>query len=127
DMKIVVDDVVVNPFSAWFAGRFDLLDAGRLTIERATITAGDLHAFFRGLKGFKNASVVLEDGGLDIALGSHRLDLSARVRILPALDRPFVLAAENVRVAHVPVPSLLATWVIRNFDPSPRLAARLPF
>jgi hypothetical protein len=27
----------------------------------------------------------------------------------------------------VPVPDLLVNWVIRNYDPSARIAARLPF
>jgi hypothetical protein len=27
----------------------------------------------------------------------------------------------------VPVPDVLVNWVIRNFDPTPRLASRMPF
>ena len=82
DVKVVVDDVVLNPFSAWSAGRFDLLDAGRLSIERATIAAPDLQAFLRGLKGFKGASVTFEDGAMAFALRGSVLHLSAKVRIL---------------------------------------------
>jgi hypothetical protein len=38
-----------------------------------------------------------------------------------------VLIAERVRVGGVPVPDVLVNWVIRNFDPTPRLASRMPF
>ena len=54
-------------------------------------------------------------------------DVSARVRLQSAPDRPFSLAADHVRVGPVPVPDLLVNWVIRNYDPSARIAARLPF
>jgi hypothetical protein len=52
---------------------------------------------------------------------------SARVRMLAAVDRHFMLAAERVRVGGVPIPAVPVNWVIRNFDPSPRSASRLPF
>jgi hypothetical protein len=45
----------------------------------------------------------------------------------PAADRPFALEADHVRVGLVPVPDVLVNWVIRNYDPSARIAARLPF
>ena len=32
-----------------------------------------------------------------------------------------------MRVGGVPVPDALVNWVIRNFDPTPRIASRLPF
>jgi len=54
-------------------------------------------------------------------------DISARVRFVPASDRPFALAADRVRVGGVPVPSLLVGWVMNVIDPSRGIAARLPF
>jgi hypothetical protein len=44
-----------------------------------------------------------------------------------AIDRRFALQAERVRVAGVPVPDALVDRVIGNFDPTPRIAGRLPF
>jgi hypothetical protein len=53
-------------------------------------------------------------------------DVAARVRVLPASDRPFMLAADHVTVGGIPVPSMLVDWVVRTWDPSPRIASRLP-
>jgi hypothetical protein len=38
---------------------------------------------------------------------------------------PFTLRAEEVRYGGVRVPGLLVDWIVRNFDPTPRLK-RLP-
>ena len=53
-------------------------------------------------------------------------DVAARVRVLPDAERPFALAAERVTVGGVPVPALLVDWVVRTWDPTPRIASRLP-
>jgi len=54
-------------------------------------------------------------------------DVTARVRLARALDRPFALSVEHVRVGGVPVPDALVNWVVRNFDPTPKIASRVPF
>ena len=55
-------------------------------------------------------------------------DVSARVRLRargrPAVRRWWPSTCGSVRV---PVPDVLVNWVIRNYDPSTRIAARLPF
>ncbi len=126
DLRIVGEDVLVNPWSVHAAGRLDPLDAGRVTLERATILAPDFAAFLRDLKGFKNARVELENGAAAFTFRQPGPDVSARVRVLPARGRPFALRAEDVRLGGVPVPRGLVHWVIRNYDPSLVLAARLP-
>jgi hypothetical protein len=35
------------------------------------------------------------------------------------------LAADAVRVAGLPVPDVVAGWIMRQFDPTPRLRSRL--
>ena len=78
------------------------------------------------MKEFRRASVGLEGGALAFAIEQPGPDVSARVRFLPAHDRPFALAAEHVRLGGVPVPQALVNWVVRNYDPAPRIASRLP-
>jgi hypothetical protein len=127
DLGLALDDLLVNPWSALAEGRFDPLDAGRVRLETATVTLGDLQAFMTGLKRFRRSTVTADGDALAITIRQAGPDVSARIRVLPAADRPFALQAERVRVAGVPVPDALVNWVIRNFDPTPRLATRLPF
>jgi hypothetical protein len=71
--------------------------------------------------------VTADGDALAITIRQAGPDVSARIRVRPAADRPFALQADRVRVAGVPVPDALVDWVIRNFDPTPRIASRLPF
>ncbi len=125
-LNIVFEDVLVNPWSLDGAGRLDPLDAGRVRLLRATILAPDFAAFLRDLKGFREASVELGQGGLTFVFRQPGPDVSGRVRILPSAARPFELAFERVRVGGVPVPGSVVDWVVRGYDPSLRLASRLP-
>ncbi|MBI1735940.1 MAG: glycosyltransferase family 39 protein [Candidatus Rokubacteria bacterium] len=125
DVRIVARDLVVNPASAVAAGRLDVLEIGGIAIEQATITAGDLATFLAGQRRFSRATLRLEDGAASFALEQPGPDVSARVRILPAADRPFALEAEQVRVAGIAVPSALVNWVIRHYDPTARMAKRI--
>ena len=126
DVRIAFDDVLVNPFSVHTAGRLAPLDARHATLGRVTIQEADLQAFLREQKGFKTASVSLEPGAIGFTVKQPGPDVAARVRLLPAGDRPFTLVAERVTVGGISVPSLLVDWVVRTWDPSPRLASRLP-
>ncbi len=126
DLRITIEDALVNPFSAHAEGRLDPLAAGRARLEQATILAADFAAFLRDLKGFRNATVTLERGTAALSVRQPGPDVTARVRILPASDRPFALAADHVRVGGIPIPGGLVNWVIRNYDPSWGLASRSP-
>lgn len=126
DVVVVFHDVLMNPWSLAAEGRLDPLDAGRVRLERVTVGGADLGAFLRDLKGFRQASVALDDGAVAFSIRQPGPDVLARVRIVPAADRPFALAFERVRVGGVPVPGLLVDWVVRGYDPSLRMASRLP-
>ena len=126
DARMVFEDVLVNPFAVHATGRLSPLDARRAAIQQVTIREADLQAFLKEQKGFKTASVKLEPGALAFAIGLPGPDVAARVRVLPATDRPFALAAEHVTVGGLPVPALLVDWVVRTWDPTPRIASRLP-
>ncbi len=126
DLQLGVDDLLVNPFSAYADGRLNPLDAGLVRLERATILAADFNEFLRQLKGFKRASVTFEPGALVLAAAQPGPDVTARVRLVPSRDRPFAVAFERVRVGGVPLPGSLVDWVVRGYDPSLGLASRLP-
>jgi hypothetical protein len=126
DLRVVIDDALVNPSSAR-AGRFDPLDAGRLTVERATIDAADLRTFLGRAKGLRQMSVSLGGGFIDLAFAIPGPDVAARVRFVAPAEGLFTLVADRVTVGGVPVPALLVDWVMRSFDPARGLAGRLRF
>jgi len=126
DVRFVFEDVLVNPFSVHATGRLSPLDARRAAIERVTIRGDDLQALLKEQKGFKTASVRLEPGALAFSVSLPGPDVAARVRVLPASERPFTLVADRVTLGGVAVPSMLVDWVVRTWDPTQRIASRLP-
>jgi len=126
DVQFVFEDVLVNPFGVHTTGRLSPLDARRATLERVTIREDELRAFLKEQKGFKTASVKFEPGALAFAISLPGPDVAARVRVLPATEKPFALTADHVTVGGIPVPAMLVDWVVRTWDPSPRIASRLP-
>jgi hypothetical protein len=127
DVRIVVDDLLVNPLSVHAAGRLDVLDAGRLRLEAATVLAADLQAFLRELKGFRRTTVAMGDGAVDVTIAQAGPDVHARLWIEPSATGLVTLRAGRVRVGAVRIPEALVTWVVRQYDPMPRVASRLPF
>src|SRR5262245_11748460 len=127
DLGVVIEDFLVNPWSALEAGRLDPLDAARARFESATLALADLQAYVARLPRFHRSVVAADGDALFVTMRQVGPDVSARVRLVSAADRPFAVIAERVRVGPVPVPDALANWVIRNYDPSARIAARLPF
>jgi len=126
DVRIAFDDVLVNPFSIHATGRLGPLEARRVALEQVTILEADARSFLREQKAFSRASVKLESGAVAFVMHLPGPDVAARVRFVPANDRPFALEAESVRIGWIPVPAPLVDWVVRTWDPSPRLARRLP-
>jgi hypothetical protein len=127
DLRVVVDDALVNPWSAAREGRFHPLDAGRLTIERAVIDSADLQSFVRQVKGLDRMSLSLGAGFVDLGFDVPGPDVAARVKLVAMADRPVGLVAERVTLGGVPVPALFVNWVMSNFDPSRGIGTRLPF
>jgi hypothetical protein len=126
DLTLIFDDVLINPWSLAAEGRLDPLDARAIRLPRARILAANLTAFLRQEKGFRRAALVLEPGAIAFRFSQLGPDVSGIARILPASTRPFELAFDRVRVAGLPVPGGLVNWVVRGYDPSLRLASRLP-
>jgi hypothetical protein len=126
DLAAVADDVLVNPY-ALEAGRVELFDVGRMHLQRMEIEAADLQAFMAALKGFRGTQVRLGSGFIDVVVAQPGPDVAARVRVVPATDRPFALAVDRARLGWLPLPQALVDWVVRNYDPTPQIAARLAF
>ena len=126
NLRFVAADVLVNPY-ALEAGRAELLEVGRFRLERMEVAAPDLQAFVTAVKGFRGTRVRLAAGGLDVVVEQPGPDLVARLRIVPAADRPFAIAVDWARLGWLPLPRLLVDWVVRNYDPTPQIASRLTF
>jgi hypothetical protein len=126
NVRIVAEDVLVNPLSL-ADGRFDLLDVGRLRLERADISTDDLQAFVDQNKDVRGARVAVVGDGLAVTVARPGPDFDAHVRIVSAVDRPFTIEVDRARLGSVWLPPLLINWVARQYDPSARIASRLPF
>ena len=126
DVRLVTEDVLINPFSVLADERVDILDVGRIRLEQARFTAADLREFLGRLRKPRQMTVELGDGF--VAFHAHQLgpDVSGRIRFVPVPDRPVGLAADDVRIGGVRVPQGLVDWVIRNYDPTLRMASLLP-
>jgi hypothetical protein len=126
-LALAAEDVLVNPFSLEADGRAELLDVGRLRLLRAEIAGDDLQAFIGGLKAFRRARVRLAPEAVYFTARQPGFDVWALVKVRPGTDAPFRLEAERVAVGWIPVPAALVNWVVRHYDPTPRLRSRLPF
>lgn len=126
-LVLAAEDVLINPFSLEAEGHADLLDAGRLRLLRAEIGGDDLQAFLGGLRAFRRARVTLTPDAIFFTARQPGADVSALVRVVPAADRPFALEVQRASLGWLPLPTLLVNWVIRHYDPTPRLKSRLPF
>jgi len=124
DLRIVLTDVIVDPLRALKTKRLQPLDVGRFRVDRATVTAGDFHAFLGGLRKFRPV-LSLEPGALAFALHQPGPDVTGRVRVTTTRS-PFAVVPEDVRLGAISLPPLLSNWVMRGLDPSARIASRLP-
>jgi hypothetical protein len=124
-LRVVLEGLLVNPYSA-ADGRLDPLEVRVLRIERATIAEEDLRGFVRGQRGFRGMTLSVDGDAIEVRVPHAGVTITGRVRFGPPRDTLFALTADRVAVAGVPVPGVLADWVMHNFDPSVRLAQRLP-
>ncbi len=125
DVRMVFEDVIINPFSAVLAEQMEPLAVGALRLERAVIRADDLARFLSELPKV-HTQVRLDHGALEVVIVQSGPDITGRVRVLPTPGaRPFALIAEDVRVGPLTLPPALVSWVTRQFDPTGRIARRL--
>ena len=120
DARIEVERLLIDPRRLVDTGALEILDAGALRIDALVITQEDVDALLRGQPEGQLLTVRLDDGAADVKL--KRFPAQARVGVrAQAADPPLALHVTDVRIGGMPVPGFLVDWVVRNFDPTPRL------
>ncbi len=121
-VRLRARDLLFNPRRLADTGRFELLDVKSLAVESLVVTEVDLREFLRGQRGLGNITVSLEDGSARVALALPGPDLMAQLRLIPGpAGSPFALEAHQLRYGSFRLPRLVVNWIVRNFDPTPRL------
>jgi hypothetical protein len=121
-----VREVLVNPGRLAATGAVELLDVGALVVERLGVAEADLAEFIAQQRGLSGLRATMRDGWIHARWTLPGPDLSARLAIEAGPPPPpFTLRAADVRYGGVRLPPLLVDWIVRNFDPTPRLR-RLP-
>ncbi len=120
DARIDVEQLLINPRRLAETGALEILDAAALRIHALAITQADLDVFLQGQPAGALLTVRLGEGAALVRL--KRFPGGARVGVrAQGTDAPFTLKVEDVRVGGIPVPGLLVDWLVRHFDPTPRL------
>ena len=128
DVRLVGRGLRFNPRRLAEAGRLEVLDLEGITAERLRVNEADLLAFVRAQRGLSRASLTLGEGEARVTagLGGSGPEVMGRIRLFPGFGgAPFALEIDEVRLGGVPLPDLLAGWIVRHFDPTARLS-RLP-
>jgi hypothetical protein len=125
-VRLRVSDAVVSPGRLAATGDVELLDVGSLHVERLGIAERDLAEFIAQQRGLSGLRATMEDGWVRASWALPGPGLSARLALTAgAPPAPFALSAADVRYGGVSFPGFLVDWIVRNFDPTPRLR-RLP-
>jgi hypothetical protein len=121
-VRLRARDLLFNPRRFADTGRFELLDVKSLAVERLVVTEADLAEFLRGQRGLGGITVALEEGRARVGLTLPGPDLVTRIRLLPGSGgSPFTLSADELSYGSLRLPRFLTDWIVRNFDPTPRL------
>lgn len=125
-VRLRVRDVLVNPGRLAATGTVELLDVGSLHVERLGIGERDLAEFIAQQRGLSGLRATMDAGWVHARWALPGPGLSARLALAAGSPpAPFTLRAADVRYGGVRLPDLLVDWIVRNFDPTPRLR-RLP-
>jgi Dolichyl-phosphate-mannose-protein mannosyltransferase/LmeA-like phospholipid-binding len=126
DVRVAAEGLVFNPRRLLETSELEVLDVRTLRLEHAVVTQADLDQLLRGQPAGVGVEVSLGDGAADVRVTRLGPAITARVRLDPSPgDRPLALMVDRVRVSGIPVPDLLAGWIVRQFDPTLALR-RLP-
>lgn len=124
EIRLVLEDLIVNPYRLVSEGEIELLEMRRMRIEHLVVDEADLRAFLHGLRKLRGLTVALEDGSARVAFAWPGPDLAGRLRLWGGgADAPLVVRPERMTLGGVPLPRLLTHWVFRHYDPGPRVAS----
>jgi hypothetical protein len=122
DVRVRLRGVLVDPAAVMAPGDVEVLDLHALDIERLTIREDDLAAYLQRQRKATRLSVAFDDGSARAIVHGMGPEIRGRVRLLPgAGESPMTFAVDQVRVAGIGIPGPLVAWVVRSFDPTPRL------
>ena len=125
-VRLRVRDMLVNPGRLAATGAVELLDVGSLHVERLGIAERDLGEYIAQQRGLAGLRATMVEGWIQARWTLPGPGLSARLALgAGAPPAPFTLHAADVRYGGVRLPGFLVDWIVRNFDPTPRLR-RLP-
>jgi hypothetical protein len=125
-VRLRARDVLVNPGRLAATGVVELLDVGALEVERLGVAEPDLAEFIARQRGLGGLRATIEDGWIQVGWALPGPALSARLAVAAGPPgQPLIFRADEVRYGGVRLPPLLVDWIVRNFDPTPRLR-RLP-
>lgn len=127
DLRIVAEGLLFHPERLAETGVLEVLDLGRLRIERLSVTEADLAPFASAVRGLRGLAIRLPGPLAEVELRWPGPDLLARVAVeAPGPGgAPLALRPRAVRLGGLPVPDPLVDWIVRHLDPTARLA-RLP-
>lgn len=122
ELSLMLDGVTINPHRLVMSGEIEPLAIARFSVERLVVSEEDLRAFLAGYRRLGGLQLKLDQGAVSVVW--DRFVLSGRLILLAGQgNAPLVVRAERLSVAGVPLPGLLVRWIVRNFDPGPRLAS----
>jgi Dolichyl-phosphate-mannose-protein mannosyltransferase len=125
-VRVRARGILVNPGRLAATGAVELLDVRSLAVERLGVAQEDLAGFLALQRGLSGLGATMERCGIAVHWSLPGPDLRARLGLEAGPGAaPFALHADRVRYGGVHVPALLVRWIVRNFDPTPRLR-RLP-
>ena len=125
-VRIRASGVLVNPGRLAATGTIELLDVRSLAVERLGISQEDLAEFLARQRGLSGLAATVERCGIGVHWTLPGPDLQARLGLSAGPDPiPFTLHVDGVSYGGLHLPGLLVRWIVRNFDPTPRLR-RLP-
>ncbi|HVQ78308.1 MAG TPA: LmeA family phospholipid-binding protein [Candidatus Binatia bacterium] len=122
DVRVRLSGLLVDPGALMSGSEAEVLDLSGLDIERLTITQDDLAAYLARRRRAGRISVAFDEGMARATVRGLGPLIEGRLRLLPgAGEVPITFAIDQVRVSGIGIPDLLVSWVVRSFDPTPRL------
>jgi len=122
EIRLRVEGLLFNPERLARVGQLEILDARALRVERLQITDADLREFLRGQPAGSGMTVQFAEGMAQIRSTKLGPTIEATVYLGPGREgAPFAIDVSGLRVARVPIPGSMVSWVVRQFDPTLRL------
>lgn len=119
---LTVEGLLFNPERLARTGRLEILDARALRVARLQITDADLREFLRGQPAGTGMTVRFAEGTAQIRSTKLGPTIEATVHLGRGREgAPFAIDVSGLRVARVPIPEVMVSWVVRQFDPTLRL------